>query len=82
MVGVAVKVTLVPVQIVLALAEMFTLVVRLGLTVIVTLLDVTVVVLTQAAVDVITQVTTSEFDNVFVLNVALLVPALNPFTFH
>jgi hypothetical protein len=58
-VGVAVKVTLVPAHIVEALAEIDTEGVTAAFTVIVTAFDVAVVGEAQAAVDVITQVTTS-----------------------
>jgi hypothetical protein len=53
-----------------------------GVTVIVTALDVAVVVVAQATFDVNTQVTTSLFDNVVDPNVAELVPTFPPFTFH
>ena len=61
LVGVGVNVTDVPAQIVVAEALMVTDGVTFGFTTIVMLLDVAVVGETQAAVDVITQVTTSPF---------------------
>lgn len=56
MVGVAVKVTLVPLQIVVADAEMLTLAGRFGFTVIVTVLEVAGLPVAQVALEVITQV--------------------------
>ncbi len=64
MVGVAVKVTLVPVQIVVALAPMVTDGVTVEVAVIVIAFDVAVVGLAQSSDDVITTVTTSPFTNV------------------
>ena len=61
MVGVAVKVTLVPAQIVVADAEILTLTGRFGFTVMVTVLDVAGLPVAQVALDVNTQVTTSLF---------------------
>ena len=61
MVGVAVKVTLVPVQIVVDVAEILTLTGRFGFTVMVTVLDVAGLPVAQVALDVNTQVTTSLF---------------------
>jgi hypothetical protein len=46
------------------------------------LLDVAVVVVAQLALDVSTQLTTSLLLSVDVVKIALLVPALLPFTFH
>jgi hypothetical protein len=57
LVGTAVKVTLVPEQIVVADAEMLTLAGRFGLTVMVTVFDVAGLPVAQVAFDVITQVT-------------------------
>jgi hypothetical protein len=51
-------------------------------TVMVTVFEVTVEEVTQAALDVNTQLTTSLFDNVVVVNVVLLVPTFPPLTFH
>ena len=61
MVGVAVKVTLVPAQIVVADAEILTLTGRFGFTVMVTVLDVAGLPVAQVAFEVNTQVTTSLF---------------------
>ncbi len=80
--GVAVKVTLVPVQIVVADAAMVTDGATEEVTVIVMALLVAVGVEAQAELLVITTVTTSLLFNVVEVKVALLVPALVPFTFH
>lgn len=80
--GVAVKVTLAPAHIVVALALMLTLGVTLGVTVIVTELDVALVEVAHAALLVNTTLTISPLANVVVVKVALLVPWLLPFTFH
>ncbi len=61
MVGVAVKVTLVPEQIVVADAEILILTGRLGLTVMVTVLEVAGLPVAQVALEVITQVTVFPF---------------------
>jgi hypothetical protein len=66
-VGVAVKVTLVPEQIVVAVAEMLTLAVTLLFTVIVIAFEVAGLPLTQLALEVITQLITSLFTNVLLL---------------
>ena len=63
MVGVAVKVTLVPMHIVVAEAETVTLAGRFGFTVIVTAFEVAGLPVAQVAFDVIIQVTTSLFAN-------------------
>jgi hypothetical protein len=81
LVGVAVNVTDVPVQIVVAVAPIETDGTTTGLTVIVTEFDVTEVGEAQEAVDVITQVTTSPWDKV-VLVYVVPVPTFPPFTFH
>ena len=82
-VGVAVNVTLVPAQIVVALAEILTLAVNVGLTVMLMLFDVAgEPVKHGVALLVKTTVTASLLFNVVVVNVALLVPAFTPFTFH
>jgi hypothetical protein len=60
-VGVAVKVTLVPVQIVVDVAEILTLTGRFGFTVMVTVLDVAGLPVAQVALEVNMQVTTSLF---------------------
>ena len=82
MVGVAVNVTLVPEQIVVAEAPILTLAGKLGFTVIVTALLVAGLPVAQVAFEVITTVTTSLLVRVLVVNVALLLPAFAPFTFH
>ena len=83
LVGVAVNVTLVPKQIVpVGLDTIETLTGKFGFTVIVTVLDVAGLPVAQVALDVNTHVTTSPLFNVVVVNVAELVPALLPFTFH
>jgi len=61
LVGVAVKVTLVPAQIVVADAEILILTGRFGFTVMVTVLDVAGLPVAQVALEVNTQVTTSLF---------------------
>jgi hypothetical protein len=82
LVGVAVNVTLVPEQTVVADAPILTLAGKLGFTVIVTALLVAGLPVAQVAFEVITTVTTSLLDKVLVVNVALLLPAFAPFTFH
>jgi len=61
LVGMAVKVTLVPAQIVVDDAEILTLTGRFGFTVMVTVLDVAGLPVAQVALDVNTQATTSLF---------------------
>lgn len=81
--GVAVKVTDVPVQMAPAgKAAIDTLTGRLGFTAIVTALDVAGLPVLQVAFDVNTQVTMSPFSKADEVNVGLSVPALVPFTFH
>ena len=81
--GTAVKVTLVPAQIVLpGFAEMDTEGTTTGLTTIVMLLEVAVVGLAQVALLVNTQVTICPLVRVVVIKVVLLVPTFPPFTFH
>lgn len=83
MVGVAVKVTEVPAQMVLpGLAAMFTDGVTLLLTDIVIAPLVAVAGDAQEALLVITQVTMSPFNSVAFVYVVLLVPTLVPFSFH
>jgi hypothetical protein len=77
-----VKVTFVPAQIVVAVAETETEGVTGEVTVIVTPFEVAVDGLGHVADEVITTVTTSLFTNVALWNVGLFVPALFPFTFH
>ena len=82
-VGVAVNVTLVPVQMVVpVLAPIEIAGVRTGFTVIAIAFDVAVVGLAQVALLVSTQVTICPLVNVVVVNVALFVPTFDPFTFH
>ena len=81
--GTAVKVTLVPAQIVLPVfAVMDTEGTTTGLTTIVMLLEVAVVGLAQRALLVNTQVTICPLVSVVVVKVVLLVPTFPPFTFH
>ena len=82
MVGVAVKVTEVPAQIVFseAATEMFT--GKFGFTVMATALDVAGLPVAQVAFEVNTQVTMFPFAKELLEYVALLVPTLAPFTFH
>ena len=82
MVGVAVKVTELPVHTVVKGVVMLTDGVRDEVTVIVIDADVAVVGEAHAAVDVMTQVTTAPLVSVVVVYVALFVPTLVPFTFH
>ena len=81
-VGVAVKVTLVPAQIVVAEAETATEGVTTAFTVMVIPVLVAEAGEGQAALLVITTVTTSLLESVVVVKVALFVPAFTPFTFH
>jgi hypothetical protein len=78
---VAVKVTEVPEQTGFAEAAMETLTGKLGLTDMVTALEVAGLPVAQVAFEVSTQVTMSLLAGVYEY-VALLVPALVPFTFH
>ena len=82
MVGVAVKVTLVPEHIVVADATMETLTGRLGLTVIVTVFDVAGLPVSHVALEVSKTSTASVLASVVVVKVGLFVPALTPLTFH
>lgn len=83
MVGVAVNVTDVPVQIVLpGLADMLTDGVTVAVTTIVILLLVAVAGEAHEALLVITQVTTSPFARAAFVYVVLFVPTLPPFSFH
>jgi dipeptide/tripeptide permease len=82
LVGVAVNVTLVPAQMVVALAAMLTLTGKFGFTVMVIVLDVAGLPVPQVAVDVNTHVTVFPLANVIVVNVGELVPAFTPLTFH
>ena len=80
--GVAVKVTLAPLHIVVAEALTVTDGVAPGLTVIVIALDEATAGLAHADEDVSWQVTTSLLLRAADVNVALLLPAGVPFTFH
>ena len=82
MVGVGVKVTFVPAQIVVADAATVTEGVTGALTLIVIPADVAVVGEAQLAVEVITQVTTSPLASAELVKVGLLVPVFAPFNFH
>ena len=82
LVGVAVNVTLVPAQIVVADAAMLTLAGKLGFTFIVTALLVAGLPVAQVALEVITTVTISLSAKAVEVKVGLLVPAFDPFTFH
>ena len=85
MVGVAVKVTLVPEHIILSasLEVIVTLAGSNGFTVVVIDPDVAgLPVKHGVALDIITTVTTSPFDNVDVVKTLLFVPTLLPLSFH
>jgi hypothetical protein len=82
LVGVAVKVTEVPAQIVVADATILTEAFKIGFTVIITLLEVAGFPVTQVNEEVNTTVTTSLLDNELVVNVGLLVPTGEPLTRH
>ena len=82
LVGVAVKVTEVPGQIVVADATMLTAGAGAGNTFIVIPVLVAVTGFAHGAFEVMTTVTTSLLENVVDVKVALLVPALVPLTFH
>ena len=83
LVGVAVKVTLVPEQIVVLLVLMPTLAVKLGFMVIVSVFEVAVALTKQGvAFDRIAQVTASPLTKVVVEKVGLSVPTLVPLIFH
>ena len=82
-VGVAVKITLVPAQIVLpGFALMVTDGATVAVIVIVIPFDVAVAGLAQTSEDVITTVTTSPVANALLEYVLLLMPTLLPFNFH
>jgi hypothetical protein len=82
LVGVAVKFTVVPVQIVVADAEMLTLTGLLGFTVITILFDVTGFSTVQVRSEVKLQVTISPWTRAALVYVVLLEPTLAPFSFH
>lgn len=82
-VGFAVKVTFAPAHIVVALAAIVTLGVNNGLTVMVIVLLFAVGGITKQPPEAVSShETTSLFKSVLLENVGLLVPTLNPFTFH
>lgn len=81
-VAVAVKVTLVAEQIVVALALMLSVGVWAALTFTVIPFEVAVLFDKQLALDVSTQVTVCPFVSALVVNVALLVPVFTPLIFH
>ena len=81
MVGVAVKVTSVPVQTGFAEAETETLTGKFGLTIIVTVFEVAGFPLAQGALEVSLQVTRSPFRGIYEKD-GEFVPAIIPFTFH
>lgn len=81
MVGVAVKLTLIPAQI-LEVPAILTDGVVAGLMVMVIAFEVAVLMVKQEALEVSTHVTTSPLANEDELKVFELVPALTPFTFH
>ena len=80
--GVAVKVTEVPLQILFTDSKMLMLAGKMGLTIIVTSLDKAGLPVAQVALDVNTQVTTSPFANVVLVYVAAFDPTFVPFNFH
>ncbi len=82
MTGVAVKVTEVPAQIVVALAAMLTLTGNTGFTVMVTLLEVAGDPEMQESEEVISQLTTSLLLRALLVKVALLEPEGVPLTYH
>lgn len=82
MVGAAVKVTLVPEQMLVAEADTATEGTTEVLTVMVTGVEVAVVGEAHEAEEVMTQVTTSPLANAALLYVALLEPTLVPLSFH
>lgn len=82
MLAVAVNETGVPVHTVVLAVAILIVGVTTVLTVIVSAFDVTLLLVAQADDDVNTQVTISLLASVVIVKVALLVPALLPFTFH
>lgn len=82
MVGVAVKVTLVPEQTGLDEADIATLAGSTGFTVIVTVLEVAGLPVAQVAFEVITQLMVFPLARALFEYVVLLVPTLEPFSFH
>jgi hypothetical protein len=82
LVGVAVNVTLVPEQIVVAEAAMLTLAGKFGFTVMVTVLEVAGLPVAQVALDVSIHVTVFPLAKAAFVYVVLLVPTLVPLSFH
>ncbi len=82
MVGVAVKLTDVPEQIVVVDELTDTLAAKFGLTVMVILFELAGEPVAQVAFEVITALTTSLFAKLLLVYVLLLVPTLLPFNFH
>ncbi len=82
MVGIAVKVTEVPLQILLVDDAMATLGVKIGFTDTLTAFEVAVAVLAQATLVLSTTVTASELFKLLLEYVAELVPTFVPFSFH
>lgn len=82
MVGVAVKVTEVPAQIVLDKAAIDTLTGRIGLTIISISFEVAGLPVAQIALEVKTQVTLAPFARAALVYVLLLVPTFVPLSFH
>ncbi len=80
--GKVVKLTIVPEQMVVDDAEILTEGATLLFTVMLIAFEFAVALVIHVAFEVNTQVTTSLFNNVDVLNVGAFVPALIPFTFH
>jgi hypothetical protein len=80
--GVAVKVTEVPEQMVVAEAAMLTLTARLFVTDIVTVLDVAGLPVAHPMLEVSSQVTASPLFKVLLVNVALFEPTDTPLTYH
>ena len=82
MVGVAVNVTEVPVQIVVAEAAMLTLTGLFGFTVMFTVFDVAGLPVVQVSDEVMTQFTASRLFRAALVYVALLLPTAVPFRYH
>ena len=82
MVGVAVNVTLVPSQMVVALDATLTLTGKLAFTVIVMPFEVAGLPVAHNSLEVSIQVTICPWVRPLVVNVGLLVPWVTPFTFH
>jgi hypothetical protein len=81
-VGVAVNVTLVPEQMVVAEAEILTLTGRFGFTVMVTVFDVAGLPVAHVALEVITHITVLPLAKALLVYVVLFVPTFDPFSFH